>query len=239
MTTIQSTNTVAEIVTNCPALSRIFEQEGIDYCCGGKKTLDTVCEKKGIDTQGLIAKLENYSPTNRDENIVDATAMSLTELADHIEQTHHTYLRNEFPRLDKMTKRVATVHGDKEPRLHQIRDAFSALSEELLNHLMKEEQILFPMIRQLEASETTPDFHCGSLANPITQMESEHTQAGSALENFRELTDNYTPPDWACNTYRAMVDGLADLERDLHQHIHKENNVLFPRAIEMESEKSS
>ena len=105
--------------------------------------------------------------------------------------------------------------------------------------MMKEERILFPMVREIEASATAPLFHCGSLANPIRQMESEHEQAGSALARLRELTDGYTPPDWACNTYRAMLEALAGLERDMHHHVHKENNVLFPRALVMEREKSA
>ncbi len=238
MPAIQATDTVAEVVTRCPSLSRLFEQEGIDYCCGGKKTLDVVCEKKGLDANEFVSRLEELANCGLNENVVDADAMSLTELADHIEQTHHAYLRSEFPRLDKMTKRVASVHGEKNPALLEIRDTYSAMSEELLSHLAKEEQILFPMVRQIDASETAPQFHCGSLANPIHQMELEHSEAGSALEKLRELTDDYTPPQWACNTYRAMFDALAELERDLHQHIHKENNILFPRAIKMESEKS-
>ncbi len=238
MPAIQTTDTVAEVVTRCPSLSRLFEQEGIDYCCGGKKTLDVVCEKKGLDANEFVSRLEELANCGLNENVVDADAMSLTELADYIEQTHHAYLRSEFPRLDKMTKRVASVHGEKNPALLEIRDTYSAMSEELLSHLAKEEQILFPMVRQIDASETAPQFHCGSLANPIHQMELEHSEAGSALEKLRELTDDYTPPQWACNTYRAMFDALAELERDLHQHIHKENNILFPRAIKMESEKS-
>ena len=232
-------DTVGDIVVRRPALSRVFEQVGIDFCCGGKKTLEQACQEKDLDPEGLIARLEDEIQPNRDESvIVDAAAMSLTELVDHIEQTHHTYLRAELPRLDMMSEKVASVHGDKDQRLVQIHQTLLVLADELSNHMMKEEQILFPMVRQLEASKTVPAFHCGSLANPIGQMEAEHEQAGSALERLRELTDGYRPPDWACNTYRAMLDALAHLERDLHLHIHKENNVLFPRAIEMENAKS-
>ena len=238
MSTFQVHDTVGDVVVRRPALARVFEQMGIDYCCGGKKTLDEVCRKKGLDTKTLLITLEE-SATSRDAPAVDAAAMPLTELADHIEQTHHAYLRSEFPRLNGMTDKVASVHGEKEPRLHQVRDTFLALHEELSGHMMKEEQMLFPMVRQLDATATVPDFHCGSIANPIRQMELEHDQAGSALERLRELTDGYTPPDWACNTYRAMLDALTHLEGDLHQHIHKENNVLFPRALEMEALKGA
>ncbi len=185
----QVNDTVGDVVARCPVLSRVFEEAGIDYCCGGKKTLAEVCQEKGLDSQAFLATLEESALASAGESVVDAAAISLTELADHIEQTHHTYLRSEFPRFDRMTEKVASVHGERDSRLHQIRETFLALATELSSHMMKEEQILFPMVRKLDASETTPTFHCGSLANPIRQMESEHTQAGSALEKFRELTD--------------------------------------------------
>ena len=239
MNAFQVDDTVGDVVARCPVLSRVFDEAGIDYCCGGKKTLDQVCRERGLDSPALLATLEESARAPAGESVVDAAAMSLTELADHIEQTHHTYLRSEFPRLEKMTEKVASVHGEKNSRLHQIRETIFALTAELSSHMMKEEQILFPMVRQLDASETTPTFHCGSFINPIRQMESEHTHAGSALEELRDLTDGYTPPAWACNTYRAMLDALVRLEHDLHLHIHKENNVLFPRTLEMESEKGT
>lgn len=238
MSAFQVHDTVGAIVAQRPALSRVFEQEGIDYCCGGKKALDEVCREKGLDPAGLLAKLEAHASTRADESVVDAAAMSLSELADHIERTHHAYLRRELPRLYAMTEKVASVHGDKDARLDEIRRTFLALADEMTSHMMKEERILFPMIRRLSESKTAPAFHCGSLANPIAQMEHEHEQSGSALERLRTLTDGYTPPEWACNTYRAMLDGLAHLERDMHQHVHKENNILFPQAIKRETERT-
>jgi len=173
------------------------------------------------------------------ESIADVAAMSMTELADHIEQTHHVYLRSELPRLDKLTEEMASVHGKMDSRISLIRETIRILVSELSSHMMKEEQILFPMVRQLDASETTPAFHCGSLANPIQQMELEHSQASVMLGKLNELTDSYSAPEWACDTYRAMLDALARFEHDMHQHIHKENKVLFPRALEVESEKSA
>jgi regulator of cell morphogenesis and NO signaling len=238
MTRFETTDTVGSVVARDPDLSRVFESFGIDYCCGGKKSLAEACSEKGLDPSEVLQQLSDTQATRKGNgNGVSPATMSLTELADHIEQTHHAYLRTELPRLDFMTKKVSAVHGDKEPRLRELRDTFVSLAEELSSHMFKEEQILFPMIRQLEASETAPAFHCGSLANPVTQMEAEHDIAGSALERQRELTDDYQPPDWACNTFRAMVDALARLEDDLHQHIHKENNVLFPRALKLEAKK--
>ena len=230
------TDTVGSLVAKQPGLSRVFEQAGIDYCCGGKIPLDQACRKKGIDPQQLLARLEKAAATTGPAD-VDAATMSLTGLADHIETSHHAFLRTELPRLDVMTQKVATVHGAHDVRLAQIRDTYAGLAAEMTRHMMKEEQILFPMIRQLAASPTVPAFHCGSLANPIRQMEMEHDQAGLALAKMRQLSDGFTPPDWACNTYRAMLDALAHLEHDLHQHVHKENNILFPRAVALESER--
>ena len=234
MSAIQARETVGEMVANRPALSRVFEQVGIDYCCGGKKTLEQACEEKGLDIESVRATLEACSAT-AGEPVVDAASMSLTELADHIEQTHHAYLRREFPRLDWLTQKVATVHGDHEPRLLQIRQTYLELVEELSSHMMKEEMVLFPLIRQLDASSAAPTFHCGSLANPMRQMEAEHHDAGAALEALSDLSDNYTPPEWACNTYRAMLDALAHLQFDMHQHVHKEESILFPKALALEA----
>ncbi len=236
MSSFQIEDTVGAIVARRPVLSRVFEQAGVDYCCGGKKTLGEACLEKGLDAQSLLAALEQCDSAGTDEPVVDAASMSLSELADHIEQTHHAYLRSELPRLDWITHKVASVHGELDPRLHQIRETFAAFAAELSSHMMKEEYILFPMIRQLERSTTAPKFHCGSLANPLSQMESEHHDAGSALEQFSELSDGYTPPDWACNTYRAMLDALAHLRFDMHQHVHKEESILFPNALKLEAE---
>ena len=237
MTTIDEkfkvTDTVGSMVARQPGLSRLFEQVGIDYCCGGKIPLDQACRQKGLDPQQLLIQLE-ITATAAGPADVDVAAMSLTGLADHIETTHHIYLKSELPRLDALTQKVATVHGAHDGRLGQIRDIYAGLAAELTRHLQKEEQILFPMIRALDATQSAPAFHCGSLANPIGRMELEHDQAGAALARLRALTDGFSPPDWACNTYRAMLDALAQLEQDLHQHVHKENNILFPRAIELE-----
>jgi regulator of cell morphogenesis and NO signaling len=237
MTPFQAQDTVGSIVARKPALSRVFEQARIDYCCGGGKTLDQACREKDLDPDAVLARLEESAAGSEGEPLVDAAALGLAELADHIVETHHAYLRSELPRLDRMTEKVADVHGEKESRLRLVRETFVALFSELSSHMMKEEQVLFPMVRQLESSEGVPAFHCGSLANPIRQMEAEHDRAGAALARLRELTDGYTSPDWACNTYRAMIDGLSHLEQDTHQHIHKENNVLFPRTLELAAAK--
>jgi regulator of cell morphogenesis and NO signaling len=223
-------------VARRPALSRVFEAAGVDYCCGGKRTLEQVCREKDIDPQFFLTMLEQATTVNDGEPVVDAAAMSLTELADHILDTHHDYLRAELPRLNGLTEKVAAAHGVHDARLHLLRQTFQSLAGELASHMIKEEQILFPMIRRLDTGDMPPAFHCGSVANPIRQMELEHHDADAALEQIRTLTDDYSPPAWACNTYRVMLDALAHLERDMHQHIHKEDNILFPRAVKLESE---
>jgi regulator of cell morphogenesis and NO signaling len=236
---VNEQTTVGDLVKERPQRSRIFEELQIDYCCGGGESLADACGKRGLDPQAVLRQIEesDSQPAAGEPELVDADAMSLTELVDHIEQTHHQYMKSELPRLDAMTQKVHEVHGESDVRLADVRRAFAGLYEEISNHLMKEEQILFPMIRQLESSTDLPAFHCGSVANPIRQMEFEHDNAGNALAVMHESTDGYQPPEWACNTYRAMLDGLKQLEWDLHQHIHKENNVLFPNAIRLESER--
>lgn len=235
MQTIDIESTVGDLVREKPNRARVFESLKIDYCCGGKISLATACTKRKIDLSEVVDRLTQCDAQPGSEPETNADAMTLTELADHIEATHHAYLKEELPRLDFMTEKVARVHGDKEPRLAIVREAFMALKEELEPHMMKEERILFPVIRRLEAPADGSDFHCGSVANPIRQMEYEHDLAGDQLAILREATNDYVPPDWACNTYRAMLDSLEKLEANMHQHIHKENNVLFPKAIELES----
>jgi regulator of cell morphogenesis and NO signaling len=233
-TTLSPERTVGELVAEQPGRSRVFEDLGIDYCCGGKRPLTEACTRKGLDPGDVLDRLRMADEAG-EQQIVDAASMGLTELCDHIEETHHAYMRRELARLDQITAKVEKVHADREPRLHDLRQVFLGLNEEIQAHLLKEERVLFPYVRKMDASGAVPEFHCGTAANPIRQMEVEHDTAGEALERMRELTDQFTPPEWACNTYRALLSGLYDLEQDLHQHIHKENNVLFPRVLEQEA----
>jgi regulator of cell morphogenesis and NO signaling len=231
---LSTQDTVGQLVAQKPSRSRLFEKLGIDYCCGGKKTLADACAAKGLDPKTILAVLEVQDQT-AEGALVDAAAMSLSALCDHIEATHHAYLRTELPRLAFLIKKVAGVHGGEDSRLVKLNDVFTALAEEMRSHMGKEEQVLFPMIRQMEGSSGRQSFHCGSVNNPIAVMEHEHDSAGAALAKMRELTDDYTPPAHACNTYRAMLDALAQLEADMHQHVHKENNILFPKASQLEA----
>jgi regulator of cell morphogenesis and NO signaling len=234
MHTLDTEQAVGDFVRQKPNRARVFESLKIDYCCGGKVSLARACEKRGIDVVEVLQAISTSDEQADLGTLVDVDSMGLTELADHIEATHHAYLREELPRLDAMTEKVARVHGDKDERLFKMRQAFVALKAELEPHMMKEEWILFPIVRQLEASLGNQELHCGSIVNPIQQMEHEHKHAGDALAILNESTNGYTPPAWACNTYRAMLESLARLEADMHQHIHKENNVLFLKAIQLE-----
>ena len=227
-------SSVGQLVVNRPPRARIVEKFGIDYCCGGKKTLRQACLDKGVDLEKVLFALD-IADSVSEPPARDWAAASLTELADHIEQTHHAYLKSELPRLAGLIDRVANVHGATHPELREVRDIFAAFCDELEQHMAKEEQIFFPFCRELESASAAPHFHCGSIENPIRVMISEHDDAGRALADMRRLTHDYAPPEGACNTYRAVLSSLAELEADMHQHVHKENNILFPKAIELES----
>jgi regulator of cell morphogenesis and NO signaling len=221
---------IGELVAARPALARLFESLRIDYCCGGKQTIAAACATRGLAVPTVLAMLEAAaaalaaSPAD-----VDVTAMSLAALADHIEQSHHAYLKEELPRLQEMADRVAYKHGGRDPRLRELAATVNELTSEMFGHMYKEEQVLFPLVRRIEAGERGG--FAASIAEPIRQMEAEHDDAGRATERLRELTDGFQPDAEACNTHRALLDGLARLEDDLHRHVHKENNVMFPRAL--------
>lgn len=230
MKNISPETTVGEIVRAMPNRSRVFEKLGIDYCCGGKKPLAEVCRDKGLDAGTVVAMLAalDGEPAAAGAN---PDTMSLGELCDHIERTHHDYLREELPRLDFMTRKVAAVHGQDEPRLLEVRRVFEVFSEKMISHTQEEEEVVFPKIRQLEKSRKDQTAAPEGLQEVFTRLESEHDGAGAALASFRELTGNYTPPEWACNTFRALYDGLERLEKNTHQHVHKENNILFVKTL--------
>ena len=228
--TMNTETTVGEIVRAFPARARIFEQLGIDYCCGGKKPLAEVCRAKGLDAATVVAMLSALDARS-DVQPANPDAMTLTELCDNIEQIHHDYLREELHRVDFMTRKVAAVHGEHESRLLEVRRVFESFNSEIGTHIQEEDDQIFPAIRQLESNPSDKAKAVATLRDSFKKLESEHENAGGALVCFKELTDNYTPPEWACNTFRALYDGLSRLEKNMHQHVHKENNVLFPKTL--------
>lgn len=234
MTHLDLTETVGTWVARHPQTSRVFESLQIDYCCGGGKSLEEACWERQLDPQQVHARLEE-AVEKEEEPGEDWLQASLTELCDHIERTHHAYLRQELPRLAAMIDKVVDAHGEAHPELSEVRQVFRALRGELEPHMFKEERVLFPAIRQLEESGGTASFPFGTVGNPIGVMEQEHDHAAKALSRLRWLTNDYELPADACNTYRAMLDGLRQLEADMHRHVHKENNILFPRAARLEA----
>ncbi len=233
MSTATLERTIGEMVTERPSRARVFETFGIDYCCGGKQPLAEACAAKGIDPNTVLNVLKMLDE-QASEPERDWSQASIHELCANIEQTHHAYLKRELPRMEYLVCRVADRHGDTQPHLIEVRDTFLPMKAELEEHLLKEERVLFPLCRALENAETLPEIHCDSVDNPIRQMVHEHNDAGAALAKLRHLTNGYTPPMHACNTYRAMYDALAELERDMHRHVHKENSILFPKAAARE-----
>lgn len=234
MTQLTLDSPVGDWVAQHPRTSRTFEALQIDYCCGGRTPLEQACRERKLDPEQVLGDLEQTLQRRDDEPATDWLNAPLAELCDHIEQTHHAYLRSELPRLATMISKVVNAHRERHPDLPDVQRAFSALAAELVPHMAKEEQVLFPAIRQLEQSGAVPSFPFGTVANPIRMMELEHESAGDALSRIRTLTGDFAVPDDACNTYRATLDGLHDLEQDMHQHVHKEDNILFPRAIGLE-----
>lgn len=226
---------VGQLVTERPGRSRVFERLGIDYCCGGRVPLGNACRRRGLDPDRVLRELLASDAVTTTEDRTDWAKASISALADQIETTHHEWLREALPRLYVLLEKVVRAHGKGNPRLLDLQGTFAVFRQELNDHMEKEERVLFPMCRELERAETRPTFHCGSIRNPIRVMTSEHEDAGEALAAMRELTDGFTPPADACNTYRALLHGLAELEQDMHRHVHKENNILFPKAVAYEA----
>jgi regulator of cell morphogenesis and NO signaling len=231
--------TVGEIVAAQPAFARVFERLGIDYCCGGKRTLAQVFAAKGVDPVSAATLLTASIDAFGFRPVVDPARMSLTELADHIEHTHHAYLKDELPRMVEKADRVAEKHAWRDARLVDVAATVRELADEMFSHMAKEEQILFPIVRELERGNVAASDHCGSIANPIRVMEHEHDSAGNAIALLRKLTGGFRPDAESCNTHRALLSDLARFESDLHEHVHKENNVLFPRAVTLEQQSAA
>ncbi|MFN8554398.1 MAG: iron-sulfur cluster repair di-iron protein [Candidatus Obscuribacterales bacterium] len=228
---------VGQLVAEQPLRAAVFDRLGIDFCCGGKQTLVDACEKAGLETESVIADLKENDAHAAMQDAPDSWLnASITELTNHIQQTHHAYLKTELPRLQALAEKVARVHGAKDPRLTEVLSVFSAMKQEIEQHTLKEDNILFPFMRQLDKGLGIPHAPFGTVANPVRCMESEHDDAGEALMRLRVLTDHYVAPEGACNSWLALVSGMAHLDQDLRTHIHKENSILFPKAIKVESE---
>lgn len=224
--------TVGACVREFPQTSRVFERFGIDYCCGGKRSLSDACQLRNLDPAHVVEELRIALSRPADDGDEYFETLSMTKMCDTIVTTHHEFLKAELPRLALLMDKVLKAHGAKYNWLSKLDVAFKRLCGELMPHMLKEENILFPAIRRLEQSSLPLSFPFGSIDNPIHMMEHEHNEAGTALEQIREATSNFAIPTDACNTFRALLDGLQELQTDLHRHIHRENNILFPLASE-------
>jgi regulator of cell morphogenesis and NO signaling len=226
---------VGELVASDMRTADVFERHGIDFCCGGRQTLGEACRRAAADPQAVVRELDALPAEEVPDE--DASLWPLDRLIDHIVSVHHAYVRGALPRLDAWIAKLANVHGTRHPELPAVYGAFRRLRAELEQHLMKEEQILFPYVLELSRSSgharpwMSP---FGSVENPIRMMEREHRDAGDELLSIREMTCGYRAPSDGCTTYNVCMAELAAFERDLHRHIHLENNILFPRAIALE-----
>jgi len=230
--------TLAEIVTDNIRSAIVFEEHGLDFCCKGNRSLKAACSDKNLDMQKVVNELTNLSRNGNGKENPDDWTIDL--LVDYIINNHHQYVRRMIPVISLHSDKVASVHGKNHPETIRIADLFLSVREELEGHMMKEERILFPQIKQMVLTQKensqyfAPPF--GSIQNPIRMMEFEHTSAGDALSKIRELSNNYTHPEDACNTFKALYSELKEFEEDLHKHIHLENNILFPKSVELEAE---
>jgi regulator of cell morphogenesis and NO signaling len=222
----QAPRTLGELVAAVPAAARVLERVGLDYCCRGRRTLAEACAAAGLDAHAVAAEIAALPPCREAE----WASLPLPALADHIVTTHHRYLHEELPLLDALAAKVEDAHGRRHAELARVRALIAELRADLEPHLQKEERVLFPAIRAL-VDEGRRDFPFGSVANPIHVMVAEHDRAGELLAALREVTGGYTAPGDACASYRSLYARLAILELDTHEHIHKENHVLFPGAL--------
>lgn len=238
MSEINSDSTIAEIVSSNYKTADVFKSHGIDFCCGGKISLEKACSKNGLDLNEISQELNSIiSVTKSNENFNE---WELDFLIDYITNTHHKYVEKSIVQIQPYADKVAAVHGAQHPEVIEISELFKEISNELIPHLKKEELILFPNVKRMVNSKRNNEVYkpapFGSVNNPISAMEHEHDGAGDIIKKIAELSNNYKTPSDACNTYQVLFSKLEEFQNDLFQHIHLENNILFPKAKELESE---
>ncbi len=236
---IQENSIIGELVAQDYRTASIFKTYGIDFCCQGNRTIKDACSTNKIDPHPVIDDLNRIFFSNK-EQVVDYKSWPLDLLIDYIEKTHHRYVEEKTQEIIPYLNKICSVHGDHHPELHQINQHFNAAAGELAAHMKKEELILFPYVRKMvkvkQENLNLNAPHFGTIQTPIQMMMHEHTTEGERFRKIEELSNNYTPPPDACNTYRVTFALLKEFEQDLHLHIHLENNILFPKAIELEEQ---
>ncbi len=232
---------IGEIVADDFRTASVFKKHGIDFCCKGGRTIQEACHQKNLDEAEVLADLKNLPSKNSGE--IDFKAWPLDLLTDYVEKTHHRYVEEKTPVLLAFLDKLCKVHGGQHPELFEIKELFEMSAQDLGAHLKKEELVLFPFIKNLVKAKTNgepiPQAHFGTVENPIAMMTHEHIVEGERLRKIGEITNEYTPPQDACQTYRVTFAMLEEFENDLHKHIHLENNILFPKSIQLEKEMNS
>lgn len=232
--------TVREVAIELPQSTRLFETLRIDYCCGGNRPLAEACASAGINVDNVMEMLNEVSESNSPKTgELEFANASLPDLITHILNTHHVFTKSEMQRLQLLTDKVIAAHGTNHPELIQLGELFQKLCADLKPHMFKEEQVLFPymmaMSQAAEQKRTAPFAPFGTVNNPIRMMMMEHDTAGEILRDMRALTSDYKVPADRCISYQTLYQAMEDFEKDLHQHIHLENNILFPNALAMEN----
>jgi regulator of cell morphogenesis and NO signaling len=230
------TKSLAQIVNNDHRAASVFEKYHLDFCCKGKRTLQQACVEKNLKIEDVVADLETTKQSNSDKATFNYDLLSLSQLSDYIVMTHHSYVKKEMPQILSYLQKVASKHGECHPEMWKVFALFVAVKEELEQHMQKEEEVLFPRIQEMEKwvnEGTEIRINHTYLKAPINMMEQEHDHAGEMLAEINKLTNNYNPPTDACTTYKLSFAALQAFEMDLHQHVHLENNILFPKAMQL------
>ena len=232
-----SSLSLAQIVNSHHQAASIFEKYHLDFCCKGKRSLEQACSEQQLTVSQVTEELENIFSKESTGTVIDFDKMNLTQLCDYIVQTHHAYVKKEMPQIYAYLQKVSSKHGERHPELGEIFGFFSAVKEDMEDHMRKEELVLFPRIKELQKLADNENARLqltmGYLQSPIIVLEQEHDHAGRVLNDIRIFSNDYTPPQDACTTYRLSFAALKAFELDLHQHVHLENNILFPKAIEI------
>lgn len=234
---ITNQSIIGELVALDYRFAPVFQKHKIDFCCQGNRTIEDACDKKNVSASALIAELD-AGTSSQDSGGIDFNSWPLDLLADYIEKKHHRYVDSRITEIKPMLDKIVKVHGAHQPELFEIQKLFLESAGELTAHMKKEEFILFPFVRKLVAAsrgeEELSQAHFGTVANPVSMMMDDHAVEGERFRKIAELSDDYTPPKGACTTYIVTFSLLKEFEQDLHLHIHLENNILFPKAIELE-----
>jgi regulator of cell morphogenesis and NO signaling len=233
---IDRENKIGDLVAKNFQSARVFEEYGLDFCCGGQKSLHQACKDKGVDENLVLEKLSNLQDENQTSNHYGDWDEGF--LADYIVNNHHSYIRNSIPSIDNHLEKVVSAHGKRNPEVVEVSKLFGMMKEDLMGHMLKEEKMLFPYIQKMneakKESRGLPAAPFGNVSNPIKVMVEEHQHAGDEMAEINKLTNNYTPTANACGTFRVLYNELKDFEKDLHIHVHLENNILFPKAEKLE-----